>query len=272
MTIIKEYLIKKTITYDCKCDLCETIYTQSKSLTNSKRKRKLANGRDLCKNCAIKLNKENIAKVGAKVLKNIDAETRKKNASIAGKISSLKCPHNKGRFTTERWNVLSDEEKYKQVKRANDALQEKLKDPIEAENHYTKIYTQTSIGYISKGHKDLHESIETLGFKSHVQIGRMTVDECNEDLKIVIEYNGDMWHCNPKTWKSGDYNTAIKMTAGEKWNKDIARKVTLRKEGYYVIVIWESSWLKEREKCIQKIEDIYNEISVKKSNTNTNLL
>ena len=111
-----------------------------------------------------------------------------------------------------------------------------------------------------------------MGFVSHYQIDRMQVDECNVDLKIVIEYNGDMWHCNPRTWTAEQYNTAIRMTAGEKWGKDIARHKVLRNMGYTVIVIWESSWIADAKECIRKIEEKYNEISFIKNNRETNLL
>lgn len=97
---------------------------------------------------------------------------------------------------------------------ACNGLQEKLKDPIYAAQHFAKIFAQTKIGYVSKGHKDLHEFIKDSGFDSHVQIGQMQVDECNQELKIVVEYNGDMWHCNPIKWKAEEYNSAIRMTAG----------------------------------------------------------
>ena len=101
----------------------------------------------------------------------------------------------------------------------------------------------------------MHESIKDLGFSSHVQIGSMQVDECNEELKIVVEYNGDMWHCNPRNWKADDYNSSIRMTAGEKWQKDIARHKMLRSMGYKTLIVWESEWIKEAQKYISRIKE-----------------
>ena len=145
------------------------------------------------------------------------------------------------------------------MKRANDALREKLKDPVFAEKHWAKIFAQTKIGYQSRGHKSLHGFLEKYGFESHVQIGSMPVDECHNGLKIVVEYNGDMWHCNPKKWRKDDYNSAIKMTAGKKWESDIARHEFLRSLGYYTLVVWESDWLDDQKKCLEIIERIYHE-------------
>ncbi len=175
---------------------------------------------------------------------------------------------NSGNFSTERWNKKTDEEKVLQVNRASKGLQEKLKDPIYAAQHFAKVFAQTRVGYMSKGHTDLHSFIEELGFESHVQIGQMQVDECNETLKIVIEYNGDMWHCNPRKYKASDYNSAIRMTAGEKWQKDIARHKMLKSIGYTTIVIWESAWIENARKQINKIKDLCDEISEKKRNSN----
>lgn len=58
------------------------------------------------------------------------------------------------------------------------------------------------------------------------------------------------------------------MTAGEKWQKDIARHKMLEKLGYRTIVIWESSWIEDAQKYIDRIKDIHNEISEQKRNSN----
>lgn len=254
----------------CSCDICSKEYEQRICDTIFRRSGKLANGRDLCKDCSKLENSKNRAKCGTEALARQSTEKRKENASKAGKISAEKYnPEvNKSRFSTERWDEKSDEEKKIHVTRANKGLQEKLKDPIYAAQHYAKIFAQTKIGYQSKGHKDLHSLIQYLGFESHVQIDRMQVDECNIDLKIVIEYNGDMWHCNPRHYKADDYNSAIRMTAGEKWAKDIARHSILRKMGYRTVTIWESDWIENAAKCIDKIKGICDEISEQKRNSN----
>ena len=57
------------------------------------------------------------------------------------------------------------------------------------------------------------------------------------------------------------------MTAGEKWNKDIALKHMLHKFGYTLIVIWESGWTENAKKYLDRIEELYNEAERKKRNT-----
>lgn len=256
----------------CVCDLCNINFEQRIVDTINRRNGKIANGRDICKPCTIIENKKSIAAIGTKALKSRSKEDIIADAKRGGIASSKSTKPNTSKFSTERWNNKTPEEQYAQVKRASDGLLEKLKDPIFAAQHFAKVLAQKQLGYMSKAHKDLHELIKDLGFKSHVQIGRMQVDECNEDLKIVIEYNGDMWHCNPKTWKAEDYNSAIRMTAGEKWQKDIARHSMLRKMGYKTITIWESSWCRDATRYIDRIKDTCNEIGEQKRNSEGNLL
>lgn len=251
----------KTSTDICRCDVCGVEFEQRSVATKARRLGKTANGSDLCKACAVAETTKRLVAKGTIALSKLSPERRKEIASIAGKkAAELYDPTtNNSRFTTERWNEKTDEEKHLQVTRANATLHEKLKDPILAAQHYAKIFSQSKIGYQSKGHKDLHALIEHLGFNSHVNISNMQVDECNEDKKIVIEYNGDMWHCNPQKWKASDYNSAIKMTAGEKWEKDIVRYKCLESLGYKIIIIWESGWKENAQKYINKIQEMCDE-------------
>lgn len=85
-------------------------------------------------------------------------------------------------------------------------------------------------------------------------------------------FQNDMWHCNPRTWKADEYNSAIKMTAGEKWKKDIARIVSLRKMGYDVIIVWESEWKRNPKKYIDRIKEKYYEIAKKDIDSNSDVL
>lgn len=201
------------------CDDCKTEYNQKISATIARRKGKIADGNDYCKECTQKKVIQKLVIFGTASLSNLSSEERKKICSNAGKKGASS--PNAGRFSTENWNKKTKEEQNLQVKKANTGLTKKLEDPVWAATHYAKIFKQTGIGYVSKGHEKLHELIEIYDFISHYQISKMQVDECNPELKIVIEYNGDYWHCNPRIWKSDDYNKSIKMFAGEKWKKTL---------------------------------------------------
>jgi very-short-patch-repair endonuclease len=246
----------------CSCDSCGEIYEQRSCDTRTRRAGKLSNGLDLCTTCVKQKNAARIVECGTKYLNNRSPEERRRSASIAGRASAQSPNASVAtRFSTQRWNTLTPEQQRNHVLRASRASHEKLKDPVHAAARFAKIFAQQSIGYTSKAHTSLHESIAHLGFKSHVQIGPIQVDECNEELKIVVEYNGDFWHCNPRTWQEDQYNRVIKMTAGEKWRRDRARLVNLQKLGYTTLVIWESGWNTDPQKYINRIKETVNEIS-----------
>lgn len=262
---LMQYRVGNVNWVKCSCDICSSEYDKRLCIEKDRKKGKIINGRNLCVPCSRKENGKNIAKVGEKALNKLSKEERIKNASIGGKAQAKS--ENSGRFSSKRWSLMSPEDQRRQVMRASDAFQEKLNsDPEYRDNHYQKIFKQLKIGYVSKAHQELHENLAPLGFEMHFPIGAMQADECNEKLKIIIEYNGDFWHCNPEKWTSDQYNKTIKMTAGEKWTADLNRKRVLTKLGYEVLVIWESEWVKDKNKCLDRIKKKINEITIKKTN------
>ena len=247
------YKVGRKTWFKCECDICGSTYDNTKIKENYRKKGVIANGRNLCFECVSKESKKRLVKAGTKALKSIPPEEKRKICSQAGKKAALS--PNSGRFTTEKWKAMSEEDQKLQVTRASAALQKKLKNDHEyRKKHYTKLFKQLKIGYVSKAHQELHDEIKDLGYIMHHIISPCCVDECHPDLKIVIEYNGDYWHCNPETWKENDYNKAIKMYAKDKWRSDFKRIMALKREGYLVIVVWESEWRSDKEKVISYIK------------------
>lgn len=64
-----------------------------------------------------------------------------------------------------------------------------------------------------------------------------------------------MWHANPRKYQPDDYIDIIKMTASEKWKKDLRRNAALRSLGYKVIIIWENKWNNERGELLERISE-----------------
>ena len=78
--------------------------------------------------------------------------------------------------------------------------------------------------------------------------------------KRIIEFHGDMYHGNPNKYKAGDYPHPFRknITAQEMWSKDKRKLDVANKEGYEVLVIWDSEyrWGNKQEiinKCISFI-------------------
>jgi len=70
---------------------------------------------------------------------------------------------------------------------------------------------------------------------------------------VVIEVQGDYWHCNPKTsdrWKN-------RLDSDKKYERDLFRYTALKSLGFYVIYIWEHDIKKNSE----YVEDILKRIS-----------
>jgi very-short-patch-repair endonuclease len=237
------------------CDKCKTIFDERWANTLDKQKKRKEH---LCKNCLnelmSKLSSERLTLTKA----NQPEKERIENASKAGKASQKTGMPSKTWFSSNRWNSMSEEDQKNQVMKAAKASVAKLNSMSEEElaDHYRKVM-KGGIGFVSKGQQELEDNLIHLGFEGNQQIGRMNVDLCHYAKKIVIEFNGDAYHCNPKIWKKDQYSTLIKMTAGEKWKKDIARYAILRKFGYKVIVVWESNWKASKETCLKLIKEIY---------------
>lgn len=79
-----------------------------------------------------------------------------------------------------------------------------------------------------------------IDYKINQRIGNHKPDYINDDKKHIIEVYGDYWHCNPETFTADFYHPQLKMTAKEKWQKDLIRKTELETLGYEVTVVWES--------------------------------
>jgi hypothetical protein len=56
---------------------------------------------------------------------------------------------------------------------------------------------------------------------------------------ILIEFNGDYWHCNPKLYKSDYINKKKGVTAKELWDYDKQKTILGESKGFIVITIWE---------------------------------
>ena len=80
------------------------------------------------------------------------------------------------------------------------------------------------------------------------RIGDYLVDgyyETADEKKVVLEFNGDFWHGNPKKFASTTRNPVSKFTMGELYQKTLDKQRYLEENGYTYISIWESDFDKE---------------------------
>lgn len=86
-------------------------------------------------------------------------------------------------------------------------------------------------------------------------VGKYICDIYIEKYNLIIEFNGDYWHCNPLKYSSDYLHPHKKKLSKEIWDEDKLRIDNIKKYGYNLEVIWESEF--NDFNCINKIIDKY---------------
>ncbi len=108
----------------------------------------------------------------------------------------------------------------------------------------------TSFNGVSNLERRVAKIASKYGFQPSIAVGRYLADIMNASKKIIVEVNGDYWHCNPQFWKPNDVHSFKKKTAQDVWDSDHKRKCYLESLGYSVHVIWEQDIIKGKEQFI----------------------
>ena len=100
--------------------------------------------------------------------------------------------------------------------------------------------------------KTINESFE----KSTVKIDKRWLfpDVIDKNRKLIIEYYGDFYHCNPKFYKEDYINPKLKITAKEIWKQDNIRIEKFKNFGYNVIIVWEKDFKENHDEIINLIK------------------
>lgn len=106
----------------------------------------------------------------------------------------------------------------------------------------------------SKKEKSIIEEIKKLGYnvEHSLRIETKICDIYIPKLNLIIEYNGDYWHCNPKKYNEDYYHQVKGKTAKELWEYDKNKIDLIIKNGYNLEIVWESD-LKSNPNLIKKI-------------------
>jgi len=108
---------------------------------------------------------------------------------------------------------------------------------------------------ISIPEKELKEIFENLGYQieSQFKIGSLRYDLFIKEKNILIEYNGDYWHCNPNLYEKNYLHKKKKLYAYEIWNNDLYKKELAEKKGHKLFIIWEKDYKFNKNEEINKI-------------------
>ncbi len=80
------------------------------------------------------------------------------------------------------------------------------------------------------------------------------------DKKIIIEFNGDIWHGNPELYTTENWKHpfGVDITLEEIWEYDKRKKEVAEEAGYTVIYVWEKVFLKDKNVIIQELKEKIN--------------
>jgi hypothetical protein len=91
----------------------------------------------------------------------------------------------------------------------------------------------------------IHFATHNKEFKLYKKEGGVWLYDFTDTInKKIIEFHGDMFHGNPKKYKSHDYPHPFRknITAQEMWDKDEHKKLLAEKNGFEILVIWDSEY------------------------------
>ncbi len=73
-------------------------------------------------------------------------------------------------------------------------------------------------------------------------------------MNLVFEYHGSVYHGDPVVYERSEYIPYLKSTAGELYDKTMRKETFIRDQGFELVTMWETEWLKIRRKVttIQK--------------------
>lgn len=86
-------------------------------------------------------------------------------------------------------------------------------------------------------------------------------DFCIEKIKLIIEFNGDLYHANPKKYLPNDIPRYRdnKLTAKQIWEHDKRKNDSIISCGYELIIVWQSDIRYDMEHTINRVVSKINE-------------
>lgn len=117
-------------------------------------------------------------------------------------------------------------------------------------NILTNFYDEEEKDYIFYGSKNREFTIRK-NDKTYVY------DFTDLKNRKIIEFNGDIYHGNPKLFNENDKPNPFKkqMTAKELWEFDTFKKQIAESEGFEELIIWENDYKNQKEQIIEQCKN-----------------
>lgn len=118
---------------------------------------------------------------------------------------------------------------------------------------------------ISVMEKKLGEFLKELNipFLTQQSFGCYNYDYILPEHKIVLEYHGTYWHCDPRFYEKDYWHQKKKCFARQIWEKDLKKKTLALEKQHQYITLWESDLRKLTNEEIKQylFETIQNSIN-----------
>ena len=228
------------------CPTCKkTILTKSKDKVIACRNHfNKLNKNNSCKKCSLELqigegNPFYGKKHSSKTKKQISKSRKGKGMGESNSMSNAEYREKATKMIKQKW-------KNGEMEHARKIMSDKMKE--------TRRLGKIKSVVRSKKEKELLLEIKKIGYevKHSLRVDTKICDIYIPKLNLVIEYNGDYWHCNPKKYSEDYFNQVKSKTAKELWEYDKNKVDLIIKNGYNLEIIWESD-LKEDPHLINKI-------------------
>ena len=95
--------------------------------------------------------------------------------------------------------------------------------------------------------------------KSQFQLNYKFYDFIIEGTKILLEFDGNFWHCHPKDYPNGPENPSQKKAV----INDIYKNQLALSNGYTLIRVWESDFKEHPRSVAKRIKEIIKESEIK---------
>lgn len=77
-------------------------------------------------------------------------------------------------------------------------------------------------------------------------------DVTNVKKKKIIEFNGDLWHGNPKLYTGDQIQRVTNIPFSKVWEKDRIKKEVAEQNGFEIMVVWESDFHKNQDEIVEQ--------------------
>ena len=109
-----------------------------------------------------------------------------------------------------------------------------------------RTYSKVSLRWLGKIEKSLGYQIQHAGNNGEkkIRINNKIIkfDGYDEKTNTVYEFNGTIFHGDPRVLNSDDINPINKKTYGELYNKTLEREKLIKDAGYNLITMWEKDF------------------------------